>query len=126
MATAPAQNQCCFKELAELRAVDIFQPDLAICGGITEGWRIAALAGAHQIRLASHLWDGAVMFAAGLQPSAAAPAAFIVENSLGANSMLHDLVEEDLTCRMDQIEIPDRPGLGLTIDPAFVRVHRVA
>ncbi len=59
MATVPAQNQCCFKELAELRAVDIFQPDLAICDGITEGWRIAALAGAHQIRLASHLWDGA-------------------------------------------------------------------
>ena len=66
------------------------------------------------------------MVAAGPQLSAASPAAFIVENSLGANSMLHDLVEEDLTCRMDQIEIPDRPGLGLTIDPAFVRVHRVA
>ena len=44
--------------------VDIFQPDLAICGGNTEGWRLAALAAAHQIRLAPHLWGGAVMFAA--------------------------------------------------------------
>jgi L-alanine-DL-glutamate epimerase-like enolase superfamily enzyme len=35
-----------FRDLAELRAVDIFQPDMAICGGITEGMRIAALASA--------------------------------------------------------------------------------
>ena len=66
------------------------------------------------------------MFAAGLQLSAAAPAAFIVEYSLGANPMLHDLVEEDLSCRLGEIEIPDRPGLGLTIDPAFVQAYRVA
>ena len=115
-----------FRELADLRAVDIFQPDLASCGGITEGWRIAALAAAHQIHLAPHLWGGAVMFAAGLQLCAASPAAFIVEYSLGANPMLHDLVEEDFVCRDGAIEIPDRPGLGLTIDPAFVRAYRVA
>ena len=114
-----------FKDLAELRAVDIFQPDLAICGGLTEGWRIAALAGAHQIRLAPHLWGGAVMFAAGLHLCAAAPAAFIVEYSLGANPMLHDLVEEDFVCQQGEIAIPDRPGLGLTIDPDFVRAYRV-
>ena len=115
-----------FKELAELRAVDIFQPDLAICCAITEAWRIAALAGADQIRLAPHLWGGAVMFAAVLPLSAAAPAALIVEYSLGANQMPHDLVEEDFPCVKGQIEILDHPGLGLTIDPGFVRAYRVA
>ena len=80
-----------FRDLAELRAADIFQPDLAICGGITEAVRIAAIASAYQIRLAPHLWGGALMFAAGLHLCAAVPAAFVIEYSLGANPMLFEL-----------------------------------
>src|SRR5581483_4600504 len=37
-------NRFDFRELCELKAVDILQPDLAICGGITEAMRIAAIA----------------------------------------------------------------------------------
>src|SRR6266576_1796577 len=48
-----------FRDLAILGAVDIMQPDLAICGGITEAMRISALASAHNLRLAPHLWAGA-------------------------------------------------------------------
>ena len=33
-----------FRDLIELRAVDILQPDLSIAGGITEALRIEALA----------------------------------------------------------------------------------
>ncbi len=35
-----------FRDLAVLEAVDIMQPDLAICGGITEAMRISAVASA--------------------------------------------------------------------------------
>jgi len=48
-----------FRDLIELRAADILQPDLSIAGGITEGMRIEALASAHQLRFAPHLWGGA-------------------------------------------------------------------
>ncbi len=114
-----------FRDLAMARAVDIFQPDLAICGGITEAMRIAALASSQQIRLAPHMWGGAVMFAAGLQICATAPAAFIVEYSLGHNPLMHDLVDENFTVEGGRIDIPDRPGLGLTIDADFVRTYAV-
>ena len=114
-----------FRDLIEHRAADIFQPDLAICGGVTEAMRIAALASAHQIALAPHLWGGALMFAAGLHVSAAAPSAFILEYSLGANPMLHDLAEEDFPVEDGQVEIPDRPGLGVTVNLDFVRSCRV-
>ncbi|MDP6342736.1 MAG: mandelate racemase/muconate lactonizing enzyme family protein, partial [Alphaproteobacteria bacterium] len=114
-----------FRDLAAARAVDILQPDLAICGGITEAMRIAALAAGHQLRLAPHMWGGAVMFAAGLQICAVAPAAFIVEYSLGHNPLMHDLVAETFEVRDGRIAVPDRPGLGLTIDDDFVRAHRV-
>lgn len=114
-----------FRDLAELRAADIFQPDLAICGGITEGMRIAAIAAAYQIRLAPHLWGGAPMFAAGLHLCAASPAAHIIEYSLGANPMLHDLIEEDFPCINGHVEFPERPGLGITVRQNFVEKYAV-
>ena len=115
-----------FRDLALLRAADIFQPDLSIAGGVTEGIRIEALAAAHQIRFAPHLWGGACTFAAGLQVLAAATSGFIVEYSLGANPMLHELAVEDFTVADGMLEIPDRPGLGVTIDEAFVARCRAA
>ena len=60
-----------FRDLALLRAADIFQPDPAFCGGITEAMRIAALASAFNLRLAPHLWAGAPCFFAGLHVCAA-------------------------------------------------------
>jgi L-alanine-DL-glutamate epimerase-like enolase superfamily enzyme len=114
-----------FRDLALLGAVDIFQPDLAICGGITEAMRISALASAHNLRLAPHLWAGAPAFAAGLHVAAASPAGFIVEYSLGANPLLHDLVEESFPVRDGIIEIPDRPGLGITVREDFLAAHTV-
>ncbi len=114
-----------FLDLAKLSAVDIFQPDLAICGGITEGMRIAALADAYQIGLAPHLWGGALMFSAGLQVCAAVPSAFIVEYSLGPNPLQHELAAEPIVARDGEIVIPDRPGLGVTVNEDFVERYAV-
>ena len=63
-------------------------------------------------------------FAAGLQVAAVATSGFILEYSLGANPMLHELAIEDFTVEDGLLEIPDRPGLGVTIDEAFVARYR--
>jgi L-alanine-DL-glutamate epimerase-like enolase superfamily enzyme len=112
-----------FREIAELRGADVLQPDLAIAGGLTEGLRIAAIASAFNLRLAPHLWSGAPAFAAGLALAASQSAGFILEYSLGANPLLHELVHERFPVVEGQVEIPDRPGLGITVDEAFVRRH---
>ena len=114
-----------FRDLAERRAADIFQPDLSIAGGISEGIKIEALASAHQIKLAPHLWGGALTFASGLHLVAVASTGFIVEYSLGANPMLHELAEEDFLVEDGFIDIPRRPGLGVTINQEFVDRYRV-
>jgi L-alanine-DL-glutamate epimerase-like enolase superfamily enzyme len=114
-----------FRDLIEARAVDILQPDLSIAGGITEALRIEALASAHQLRFAPHLWGGALTFAAGLHVAAVASSGFILEYSLGANPMLHELALENFPVVDGMIEIPERPGLGVTIDEAFVERYRV-
>jgi L-alanine-DL-glutamate epimerase-like enolase superfamily enzyme len=115
-----------FRDLAVLGAVDIMQPDLAICGGITEAMRISAIASAFNLKLAPHLWAGAPAFASGLAVAAASPAGFIVEYSLGANPLLHDLVEEEFPVKDGLIEVPERPGLGITVREDFLQKHAVA
>jgi L-alanine-DL-glutamate epimerase-like enolase superfamily enzyme len=112
-----------FRDLATLAAADIFQPDPAFCGGITETMRIGTLASSFNIRLAPHLWAGAPCFFAGLHICAASPSSFIVEYSLGANPMIHDLVEEEVAVTEGMIAVPTTPGLGFTIDEAFLAAH---
>ncbi|MBI4082460.1 MAG: mandelate racemase/muconate lactonizing enzyme family protein [Candidatus Lambdaproteobacteria bacterium] len=114
-----------FLDLAQRRAADVFQPDMAICGGITEGMRIAALAGAFQLALAPHMAGGALMLAAGLHVAAAAPAGTIIEYFSGQRPLRLGMAREALTVQDGEIEIPDRPGLGVTIDEDFVRKYTV-
>jgi D-galactarolactone cycloisomerase len=114
-----------FRDLIEAGAVDVLQPDLAICGGITEGARIAALAATHQLALAPHIWGSALSFMAGLHLAFASPAAIILEFSLGANPLLHELVAEPIACDDGSISAPTRSGLGVTPRPEFVEEFRV-
>lgn len=110
-----------FRDLVEARAADILQPDLAIAGGVTEAMRIASIASAWNLGFAPHLWTGALGFSAGLHVLSASTAGYIVEYSLGHNPLLHDLAEEDFPVVDGEVEVPDRPGLGVTINDAFVR-----
>ncbi len=112
-----------FATLRCCAGADIFQPDPAFCGGITESMRIGAIASAFNLRFAPHLWAGAPCFFAGLHVIAASPASFVIEYSLGANPMIHDLVEETIEARDGMIAIPDRPGLGFTINERFLKAH---
>lgn len=109
-----------FRDLIAANALDILQPDVAIAGGITEVMRIAALASAHQLTVAPHLWGSALLFAAGLQIAAAVPNCTTLEYSMGFNPMLRELAEEEFIIRDGQVLIPDRPGLGITVNEDFV------
>jgi L-alanine-DL-glutamate epimerase-like enolase superfamily enzyme len=112
-----------FRDLALMKAADIFQPDPAFCGGISEAMRIGTLASAFNLRFAPHLWAGAPCFFSGLHLCAASPASFTIEFSLGANPMIHDLVEEEVVARDGMIAIPEKPGLGFTVSESFLEAH---
>ena len=98
----------------------------ADCGGITEAMRIGAIASAWNIKLAPHLWTGALAFAAGMHVAAASPAGWLLEYSVGANPLLQELAEEQFSVHQGMVEIADRPGLGVTIRQDFVDRHTVA
>jgi L-alanine-DL-glutamate epimerase-like enolase superfamily enzyme len=73
--------------------------------------------------LSPHLWAGAPCFFAGLHVCAASPASFVIEYSLGANPMIHDLVVDKISVEEGLIEIPGRPGLGFTFSETFLEAH---
>jgi L-alanine-DL-glutamate epimerase-like enolase superfamily enzyme len=109
------------RDLIEVRALDVVQPDSAIIGGITEAMRVAHLAHAYQLELAPHCWGSAFSFMAGVNVAFAAPAATIIEFSLGGNPMMYDLVQEKIQAVDGMIEAPTAPGLGLTPNWDFVK-----
>jgi L-alanine-DL-glutamate epimerase-like enolase superfamily enzyme len=112
-----------FRDMAVLRCADIFQPDPAFCGGITEAMRISALASRFNLRCAPHLWAGAPCFFAGLHLCAASPASFTIEYSCGANPMIHDLIEGKVAAHDGMVAIPDGPGLGFSVSDRVLKDH---
>ena len=109
-----------FVDLVERGIADVLQPDLAICGGPTEGRRIAALAESHQLELAPHCWGSALSFAAGTSLAFASPAARVIEFSLGANPFLHELFG-GVNLPVDGVVAPpSSPGFGCDPVPEIV------
>jgi D-galactarolactone cycloisomerase len=114
-----------FRDLIEHEAVDVLQPDLAICGGPTEGRRIAALADAHQLELAPHCWGSALSFSAGVSLAFASPSARVIEYSLGGNPLLWELPEEEIAVTDGMVSAPTRPGFGVTPKLDFLDEYEV-
>ena len=116
-----------FKPFFENGAVDIIQPDLSHAGGILECRKIAAMAEAYDIAVAPHCPLGPLALASCLQLAACTPNVAIQEMSLGIHyNVGHDLLSfvsdpEVLSPVGGYLSIPEKPGLGVTIDEAGVR-----
>jgi L-alanine-DL-glutamate epimerase-like enolase superfamily enzyme len=115
------QTRFAFRDLIAARAVDVLQPDVAIAGGITETLRICALAAAHGLTVAPHLWGSAILFASGLQLAIATPCVTLLEFTRGDNPLLNELVQEPFDLRDGFVHASDAPGLGLTLNREFAR-----
>ncbi|HEU0215479.1 MAG TPA: mandelate racemase/muconate lactonizing enzyme family protein, partial [Stellaceae bacterium] len=114
-----------FRELISRGAVDIVQPDLAWSGGFSECRRIAALAEAHHLMVAPHAFASAVTLAASLHFAASIPNGLVLEFDQNPNGLRDELLVEPLAIDGDgMIRLPERPGLGIELDPAAVERYR--
>jgi D-galactarolactone cycloisomerase len=112
-----------FQPWLEARAFDIVQPDVTKVGGISEERRIAWMAAGHGVRFIPHGWNTAVGLAADLQLASAFPGTDLVEYLTGSPFI------DEITAggwRLDPdglLAIPDKPGLGLELDPDSVHKY---
>jgi D-galactarolactone cycloisomerase len=101
-------------------AFDIVQPDVTKVGGISEERRIAWMADDHNIRFVPHGWNTAIGLAADLQLVSAFSDTRWVEYLTGS-PYIDELVLEPWRLDGDgMLAIPDRPGLGIKLNPDAV------
>src|SRR2546421_208173 len=109
-----------FQPFITQRALDIIQPDLTKCGGLSEGRRMAWLAYDHGVLLVPHGWNTAIGVAADLALTAAMPVAGWVEYQTGV-PYVEELIEPRFQLDKDgMLPIPTGPGLGVTLNPDAV------
>jgi D-galactarolactone cycloisomerase len=114
-----------FRELIARGAVDIVQPDIGWSGGFSECRRIAALAAAYHKMVAPHAFASAVTLAASLHFAAATPNALVLELDQNPHALRDELLKEPLLADRDGfMRPPERPGLGIELDPAALDRYR--
>lgn len=111
-----------FRDPIARRALEIVQPDLALCGGFSEARKIAALAEAFGVPTVPHVWGTGVNYLASLHFTATLPPLRVGrftyplhEVDVGHNPLRSSIVDIALDGR-GQVTVPDGPGLGVAID----------
>ncbi|MCK4516370.1 MAG: hypothetical protein KAU31_13995, partial [Spirochaetaceae bacterium] len=125
-----------FRDLLAGGCVDIAQPDLGVCGGISEFQKIVTIASVHGVTVLPHVWGSGVALAAALQvlaampntPYTASPVALqnapVVEFDCNPNPLRDELVEEEFTLDAGCIHIPQDPGLGIHVREEILEKYR--
>jgi galactonate dehydratase len=113
-----------FRELFELQAADVVQPDLTMCGGILETRKIASWAESYYVLVAPHNVGGAVSTAAGLHFAAVAPNFKILEHFNDfAEPFVKAAAPGNPEVEEGSFALPSGPGLGVTLDRDVIREH---
>ncbi len=121
-----------FREFLGAGCVDVAQPDIGSCGGLSAGRHILALAQSHGVMVNPHVWGSAIAQAAALQFIAAVPVAHhslfatepVLEYDRSAHPFRQQLITQPLQMVDGWVEVPDAPGLGVEVDRAVLQRYR--
>jgi D-galactarolactone cycloisomerase len=110
-----------FENFLVRKAVDFLQPDVARAGGITEIRKIDRLAAQHNVAVSFHTWGDGVALAASLHLSAALKQCGVMELDYTYNALRSELLTEPLEPSHGFMVPPDKPGLGVDLNPDALR-----
>ena len=115
-----------FERLIDDGGVDLIQPDLARCGGLTQGRRLAWLAHQRHRRVVPHAFKSGVLVAASTHFAAAIPDGGLIEHTVSTSPIARDLVRREIDFVDGRVRVPlDRPGLGIEVDRDVLERLRV-
>jgi L-alanine-DL-glutamate epimerase-like enolase superfamily enzyme len=115
-----------FRVLCQNHAVSKIHPDLATSGGILETHKIGDLAEEYGVAMAMHFAGTPVCCMANAHCAAATQNFLVLEHHSLDVPWWSSLVQEGVSKSIVQrgfIEVPDRPGLGITLNEDVVRQH---
>lgn len=114
-----------FEALCKAHAVDMLHPDLATAGGILETKKIGDLAQTYGIPMALHFAGTPVACMANVHCAAATENFLVLETHSFDVPWWDDLAEgvEKPIVNRGFIQVPDKPGLGVTLNEDAVKRH---
>jgi L-rhamnonate dehydratase len=124
---AGGEEECgraAFRPLIDARALDVYQVDLSR-NGFTDAAYIRGRVEEIGARLCNHCYTSPLTVAASLHWLSTCRDAFLFEDCVEDSPLRHDLTQEKVQAEDGWITIPDRPGLGVTLDEDFVAAHLV-
>jgi galactonate dehydratase len=114
-----------FKPFLDEQAVDIIHPDISYAGGFTGIMKLADYAAITRTPVALHNVGSLVRTYASAHLSMAIQNFYRSESRLGRPGRMIEkmAVGEPPVVRNGTLQVPDKPGLGLTIDESFLKAH---
>jgi D-galactarolactone cycloisomerase len=110
-----------FENFVARGAVDFLQPDVARAGGVTEIRKIAAMAEKNKVPVSFHTWGDAVALAASVHLSAATQNCIVMELDYTYNPLREELLKQPVRFEKGSLIPPEKPGLGIEIEPAALQ-----
>lgn len=105
----------------EDQTIDILQPDIGLCGGITEAKKICDYADLYDIQVQAHVCGGPVATAASLHLETAIPNFIIHEqHTYATKDWNRELCIEDYQPKNGYIQVPEGPGIGIELNDEIV------
>ena len=115
-----------FQRLIGEGCVDVVQPDLTRCGGLTVGLQVARLAEQAGIDLVPHSWLTDLLTAYSLHLIGTLDRPLFVEFNVSQSPLTRGVCGGALRLGPDgTVAIPRGIGLGVEVDERFVAAHRV-
>ena len=116
-----------FNDYLKRNLLDVVQPDLARCGGITGARHVATLAQANRARFAPHTgFSGGISHLAALHTAAAAAELYLLEYMFIDNPLRDIFIGGYPTPKQGLLDVPSGPGLGLDLDWDLVEKFTVS
>ncbi len=127
------QTRYGFQRLLSTGGVQIAQPDLAYCGGISEALKIRTVASSLGVNVIPHCWGTMLNLAATThflasgyrEPGRAEDSGAILELDRTPNPLRDELFEVPIEFDNATVRVPTGPGLGVVIDRSSLESFRV-
>lgn len=114
-----------FQDLVERGGIDIVQPDVTRCGGLTAALKIAAMAAERDVPVMPHAWKSGIIKAATAHLLAVIPNGLLLEYAVAATPINSGLASPVPQLEDGHVRVPQSPGLGIEINPDVIAAFRV-
>ena len=121
-----------FRSLFENNAIDIAQPDIGSCGGITGAKHIINLAHSFGVEVNPHVWGSAIAQAASIQVIASIPVTHfsvfarepILEYDQSSHPFRRELLSTPFELENGMLNIPNGKGLGIEVNLETIKKYK--